>query len=312
MSKLTQFLETNFQNHSQQKTTSDLGDRSQYIGASDIGSCLRKAYLSKTESVTHSFEQLIVFARGHVGETLIKQMLDSGSEKLTLREQVEVTGEVEGFKTKAHIDFVLESKDEIINFEVKTTSTPLEHPYDSWIIQVHHQMALLQKTTTKKIRSYVIAIDLNTGWLKPFEIDYNPYFASVAEKRTSILAKALLNKEEPQAEEQLYCSRCEFKANCPAHTMAISKEVPQELQQQFSKLLAFRPHEKQVKNLKKQIAAYMDAIGVQQLTLGNHKITKVDVAGKEVVDYSQLKAMYPEASNNVKVKRDGYSFLKII
>ena len=109
MSKLTQFLETNFQNHSQQKTTSDLGDRSQYIGASDIGSCLRKAYLSKTESVTHSFEQLIVFARGHVGETLIKQMLDSGSEKLTLREQVEVTGEVEGFKTKAHIDFVLDT-----------------------------------------------------------------------------------------------------------------------------------------------------------------------------------------------------------
>ncbi len=48
--------------------SAELGDRTQYIGSSDVGSCARKVYLSKKNRTEHSFSTMLRFSRGHVKE----------------------------------------------------------------------------------------------------------------------------------------------------------------------------------------------------------------------------------------------------
>lgn len=102
MSKLEKFIEMNLPKVLAEDTASSLGDRSKYIGASDIGSCLRKGYLSKIQKVEHDIAQHIVFERGHIAEGIVAKMLRG----TPYREQVEVAGKASnGYDIKAHIDF---------------------------------------------------------------------------------------------------------------------------------------------------------------------------------------------------------------
>lgn len=52
-----------------EESVKSLGDRSLYIGSSDIGSCPRRVFLTKTQPNAHSIEQGIVFQRGHLAES---------------------------------------------------------------------------------------------------------------------------------------------------------------------------------------------------------------------------------------------------
>ena len=45
----------------------ELGNRTEYVGASDVGQCPRKVVLSKTQPVPHDSQTLIRFERGNLG-----------------------------------------------------------------------------------------------------------------------------------------------------------------------------------------------------------------------------------------------------
>ena len=47
----------------------ELGDRTEYVGASDVGQCPRKVILSKTQPLPHDLQTLIRFERGNLVET---------------------------------------------------------------------------------------------------------------------------------------------------------------------------------------------------------------------------------------------------
>lgn len=209
--KFDEFVAKNLPQALKKDTEQSLGDRSKYVGSSDIGGCLRKAYLDKTTSYEHDLATLIRFQRGHVAEGIIEKMLDGLNP--TLQKEVKLT--IEGFDLKAHIDFCLESKNEIVVVEAKSVNTAVDKPYDSWVMQVNFQLALLATQTQKKLRAYVVAINLNTGWFKSFEINHNQTFEKLAIENAQLLANSLLNKEEPAPSEQLYCSTCPHKKTCP-------------------------------------------------------------------------------------------------
>mgnify|MGYP003427267098 FL=1 len=60
---------------------------------------------------------------------------------------------------------------EVVIVEAKSTSNPIEQPYDSWVLQTQLQMWLLKNNkdyNRKTIRGYIIAIDVNSGWYKTF------------------------------------------------------------------------------------------------------------------------------------------------
>lgn len=195
--KFDEFVAKNLPKALKKDTEQSLGDRSKYIGSSDIGGCLRKAYLDKTTNYEHDLATLIRFQRGHVAEGIIEKMLDGLNP--TLQKEVKVT--IDGFDLKAHIDFCLENKDEIVVVEAKSVNTAVDKPYDSWIMQVNFQLAMLATQTQKKLRAYVVAINLNTGWFKSFEVNGNQAHEKMAIENAQILANALLNKEEPIASE---------------------------------------------------------------------------------------------------------------
>ena len=210
-------LEENLRACLKQDTLNSLGDRSQYIGASDISGCLRKSYLSKVQPVEHSAKQLIVFERGHLVENIAKKMLSGFS----IKEQVEIKSAkaFNGFPIRPHLDFVIYDKEAktCTVVEVKS-SEEMDEPYESYILQVQFQMDLLQKQcgSSWKVDGMLLVINPMSGWYELFETKPNKVLADMAMDRANQLAKALQFNEEPVAEEQLYCSTCAYKVNCPA------------------------------------------------------------------------------------------------
>ena len=71
--KINAWFEENLAKVMAEDTTSSLGDRSKYIGASDIGGCLRASYLNKIEPKEIDTKQNLVFLRGHLAEGILKK-----------------------------------------------------------------------------------------------------------------------------------------------------------------------------------------------------------------------------------------------
>jgi CRISPR-associated exonuclease Cas4 len=305
-------LEENLRTCLKQDTQDSLGDRSQYIGASDISGCLRKSYLSKIQPVEHSAKQLIVFEGGHLVENIAKKMLSG----FTIKEQVEIKSAKasNGFPIKPHLDFVIYDKKAktCTVVEVKS-SEQMDEPYESYILQVQFQMDLLQKQCGSgwKVDGMILVINPMSGWYDIFEAKPNKVLADMAMDRANQLAKALQFNEEPVAEEQLYCSSCGYKSNCPAIAQN-AETLPDDVKLVASKLLGHRQAEKEIKSLKKQLTEFFEATGKTRGKIDNTIMSLVKIKGKDGVDTSRLKQEEPEIYNRYYKQQNGYSFVKII
>lgn len=209
--KFDEFVAKNLPKALKKASLQNLGDRASYVGSSDISACLRKTYLDKVSEVEYDLATLIRFQRGHIAEGVVEAMLDG----LNPTCQLELNSSYEGVELKAHIDFTLETKDEIVIVEAKSVSSQVSEPYLSWNLQVLYQIAMLAKNTSKNIRAYVVAINVNTGWFKSFEIEKNEALTKIAFDKAKSLVNALQNKQEPDGEIQLYCASCPHKITCP-------------------------------------------------------------------------------------------------
>ncbi|MFA7084740.1 MAG: PD-(D/E)XK nuclease family protein [Arcobacteraceae bacterium] len=306
------FIEKNLPKVLKEQTKSDLGDRSTYIGASDIGSCLRKSYLGKKLNVEHDIAQHIVFERGHIAEGIVEKMIKGTPYKT----QVEAIGKADNnFPIKAHIDFVVDFGKEIVVLEAKSTSMPVDEPYESWVLQTQLQMGLLkEKYKQKNIRGYIIAIDVNTGWYKSFKVEPNVTLFNIAIKKANELANALYKNVEPAAEIQLYCAKCPFKGNCPAITKGCEKELPINIKASMRKLKQLQGTEKEIKRIKKEIIDFMSTVNLDIAKAGDTTIqllySKKDEYG---VDMARLKIEEPVIYAKYRtVSTDGFSWLKVI
>ena len=143
---------------SAQRTTSSLGDRSQYIGMSDIGrslECPRAAVGQKLFGNGHD-QQLDQFAvqaligkqlrlqRGHWFEAGIAQVFRQ--QRLPVIEQLEIVTSHNGVPIKAHLDFVFVSpvgKPTVRILELKSCEKLPKTLYSSYETQVYGQVGLL-------------------------------------------------------------------------------------------------------------------------------------------------------------------------
>jgi CRISPR-associated exonuclease Cas4 len=311
--KFEQFIEKNLKRVVAEETAQTLGDRSKYIGASDIAGCLRKAYLSKISPIEHSLEQLLIFERGHLAENIVAKMLKG----LHQKEQVEVVSKVDnGFEIKNHLDFVVYSKEkkECVVIEAKSVSSEIDEPYESHILQIQMQMGLLQEQCGEdwKVRGYIFAINVNNGWHKAFPIEQNKVLFDMAMQRANQLAEAIVNKQEPEGEEQMYCSSCPFKGDCPAVRKGAVEELPKEVAEIVKKIKAFSSEEKKIKNLKNELKEWFKATDKSRCKADDFTVSLVNVKGKEMADVKVLKEKYPEIWEQVKTVSNGYGFVKII
>jgi CRISPR-associated exonuclease Cas4 len=217
-----------------------------------------------------SLEQQIVFERGHLAENIIHESLIRHCEDDVnnfVASQCEVA--YPGNKNiKAHIDFVLsktdvESKPTLRTVIEVKTATMVSEPYDSWVSQCIFQQGLLMLENPEiQVQGYVLCLDLKTGKIAEFKVEYDDeVFKNLIERAEYLLD--LLNQKEidfaviPQKESVL-CGYCAFQADCPAYQD--KGDIPEDLQglikEYFQINVMKKDFDKKLDVLKEQITAY--------------------------------------------------------
>ena len=208
---------------SSQHTARELGDRSTYVGASDIGACQRKTVLSKSDPRPHSLAELLRFRRGHIAEEIIAESLEH-SRRFRFERQFELE-ETEPVPVKAHLDFVFWGRDSVGVLEVKAPRTIPSSVYDSWEMQLYFQMGLLQKETGLPVKGGILVVDLFDGTLKLYN-GYRPndeIFQGL-KLRARQIWDAVNGRGTPEMETGPLCGYCNYIADCPAF---LTDEIPE-------------------------------------------------------------------------------------
>ena len=132
-------------------TQTQLGNRDEYVGMSDIGSymtCPRMAVRNKLHSQNnvHDLKKLLTMQRGHWFEDGIADALKTM--ELPLVRQLEVAVTHNGTSIKAHLDFVLATttpKPTVRILEIKSCQKLPDCLYASYETQVYGQVGLLTR-----------------------------------------------------------------------------------------------------------------------------------------------------------------------
>lgn len=287
-----------------------LGDRSTYVGASDVGQCLKRAYLGKVQGEEHDDKQLLIFKRGHVSEGIIKEVLENGN--ISYEEQKRLRGRGDLSFLEVGPDFLVHFPKECVVIECKTISSPLPNnaPRESWILQVQLQMHLAFLEYQRPIRGIIIALNINTGIAQEFHIQPNATLLDVALTRAKRLWKAMQEREEPQGEISDLCAYCPFKGSC--ETLREGAEaLPSEIIQMALRLKELSATEKEVKEIKENLKAYMEAAKIKKALAGELTLSLVSYKGRESVDTKKLKESFPDIAMQVTKVGEGYSTLKV-
>lgn len=153
--------------HGQQQSTNTLGDRSQYIGMSDIAKaadCLRATLAGKLRqacSSSPSLERELRLQRGHWFERGIANAFSATGQPFL--HQLEILIRHNGIPIGAHLDFVFVEQDEkrtvhVQVIECKSCENIPETAYASHEMQVYGQVGLLQSCWNKPCFSLPVKV----------------------------------------------------------------------------------------------------------------------------------------------------------
>lgn len=288
--KIISYMSKSIKKFAQKQTKATLGDRSTYVGASDIGGCPFKTVMSKRNPPEISLQQELIFFRGHIAEEFVARGLTG----LHIDPQVEIESEISGFPLKAHIDFMTKGKKGDVILEVKSTSAPLYEPYESWVLQVTFQMGLVHQKTGKMPDGYVIALDVNTGWIDEFKIEFDDAIFNTCLSKADHIVSALRGECEPKAIIQYYCSTCPFKMQCPKQGK-FAEDLPSALYEDLEFIKASKVMAKEAKKREARVKEYMVNMGIETL---KEDTTQSIVSVREVentrVNTNKIKELYPE------------------
>lgn len=206
---------------SAQHTAETLGDRRNYLGASDIGHCPRKVILQRIDPKEHDLASLLRFERGYMTEEIVAKVFTAAG--YSFERQVEAPIYLEGVPFLAHIDFVFTSAKAKIKsiLEVKS-SEALEGPHGSWEAQLFTQMgAIAEKHPEYTIWGAILVVDLANGTTAFFS-GYSPntiIYDGLKQRAGRIWTayQSMQNKEkiELETEPSLLCGHCDHLLSCP-------------------------------------------------------------------------------------------------
>ena len=300
--KFESFIASNLDRVLGIESKQSLGDRNTYIGASDIGGCPYKVVMSKRQPPIHNLKQQIIFQRGHLAENLVTKMLDG----LDVVDQFEVLGQLNQVQLKAHLDMLIKSKDRCVIVEVKTVSAPVDTPYESWVLQVQYQMGLMLEQCDHKVEAYVLAMDLNSGWLKTFYIEFNDDLFELCLSKAQHIEDAMKGQVEPKAIFQNYCSTCPFKMQCPKKGL-IAEELPHEVKLDLEFIKKSKAMAKESKLRESRVKNYLMEMGIEngKDSSANTVVTVKKTTSKKF-DMDALKVKYPEIYEELCNKNTTY------
>jgi len=238
----------------QRETAENLGDRASYIGASDIGDCLRKAVLSKTAPKQPDLASLIRFKRGHLVEDIVATAVQASNPDRQVELEAEVPycpnchwwtsqppsgpfycpdcGEaLRLLPLKAHCDFVFDD-----NRILECKSSQTTEIQKSWEMQLQTQMLLFEHCLGVSPQGSILVMDLARGGLGiagPYVTD--PVMAPEIIHRGIEIWEGVVEASamsDPESTPNLktepgpLCGWCDYLATCPAFQ---GEELPDEL-----------------------------------------------------------------------------------
>ncbi len=258
----------------QQKTAQTLGDRSTYVGSSDIGQCPRKAVLSKIAAKEPDLATLIRFERGHIVEDIVASAIqaENPDRQVELATDLPYCPACHWWSTRpasgpmycpdcgnplrvlpltAHCDFVF---DDNLILECKSSQTT--DIQKSWEMQLQTQMLLYEHCLGKSPHGGILVMDLARGWLKiadsyvtdpvmvPAIIQRGiEIWEGVEEAMLAADPETLNFKTEPSP----LCGWCDYLATCPAFQ---GEKLPDQLVGFFEEYVDFCRTEKEAKTKK--------------------------------------------------------------
>lgn len=304
MGKFLEFLESGLKS-----ADSGLGDRSTYVGASDVGQCLKKAYLSKKIGENHSFQQLMVFERGHVAEGIVQKALDAKGVCYKSQERIRLTGEHSFMEVGP--DFLVHFENECVVVECKSISSPLPDgkPRESWIFQTQLQMEAVRKKYDCFVRGVIFTVNLNTGEAQDFPVEPNQALLVIALDRAKKLWGAMQEDKEPEGELSDLCGFCSFKGQCSTLKKG-AQELPTEIVEMAKRAKELSRAEKTAKDIKENIKAFFQAAGIQKGTANGITMT-LSVYGKDIAVANNLKADNLALYNSYAERVEGITALRI-
>ncbi|RLB01243.1 MAG: hypothetical protein DRG83_10470 [Deltaproteobacteria bacterium] len=224
----------------------ELGDRSTYVGSSDVADCPRKVVLEKLQQSQPDLSTLIRYARGHLVEEFLLAGLKAMSQaRFSWKYQVEVEHKSQPFK--AHVDFLFEAGDVIGVLEVKSTSGIPREPYEGWLEQLHFQMGLVkERSPEKKVRGAIFAMDLGEATVKIFEgFEYNSMIYENLLLKAKHIWDCLSDPTlRPRTEKGHLCAWCRYRPDCPAFDSAGIPELP--AKEEFQEFLGLKEQRKNI------------------------------------------------------------------
>lgn len=247
-----QKIETALQELSRSHTEDTLGDRSTYLGASDLGGCPRKTVLTKLSPPTHDLPTLLRFKRGHMAEDVLAEaFIKSG---FTFDRQVEIQSNNFGVPVSLHIDFVFTSESTKTKriLEVKSPDLMPDCPHASWDMQTHFQTGMLaEKHPDYKVSAGILGLQFGKDGLQ-FWNGYEPnmqMFSGLKERAKKIWSfyeKAKTGEIDTEAidmEVSPLCAYCHAISTCPKFQ---AFELP-ELDEYVAEYIELQAQEKKVK-----------------------------------------------------------------
>lgn len=282
----------------------ELGDRSLYVGASDIGKCERNVVLTKINGVNHQTKQKMVMIRGHLAETIVRLLLKKAG--LFFEEQYEVTHPQYGF-IKAHIDFLFQAKNAKGVLEVKTTTGIPDEPYESWVMQLCMQMGLVKLNFPKdKVKGAILVLDLASGEIREFNgFEPNDELFSALVNKAKVIYEKVQNKQTENLETEVssLCAFCPFKADCPEFS-GDEQNVSKEIVYMVNKYRELSDNEKTLKKEKDSIKqTLIDTIGEGVLKFNGNKVTVKNTVRK-ALDSKALQKSMPEVYEQFLIERE--------
>jgi len=153
-------------NHSSSATASQLGDRSKYVGLSDIGKgaeCMRAAVANKVfgsqhpkaddiglwfrdmeyDKVTAALKKQLILQRGHWFEAGVEKAFKANDAKFFT--QLEIDASFDGVPVQAHLDFVMVANGAVRILELKSTENIPDCLYTAYETQIYGQLGFLAK-----------------------------------------------------------------------------------------------------------------------------------------------------------------------
>lgn len=294
-----------------------LGDRKQYVGASDLAGCPRKAALNRIRGdKERTVAEQMVMAIGHAVEDIIARLFTAGGFSGFKRE-VEYVHPVYPF-IRCHVDFLYETDTEIRIRELKSTKGNPEEPYGSWVNQLLVQMGLASIAAPEKIvTGSIMAVDRAKGHCLEYT-GYTPnsgltdYFIEKGRKIWDAM-QGTGPVPNPEPGDGNLCGFCAHKHDCPAHDTSKLQVVPAHEAQLVARY-------KSLSADKKEIECRLDIIKGELLAFTGDKykgaagdlvLSVISIPESATVDSQKLKADFPEVYAKVSKPKAAYVKLEV-